>query len=131
VSTEVDTNDVNGDPNGNTTGVREDVTIRPVTKHGLTFERHVELGRYLYVASTVLQRIAVVDVSGNYGVGSVELRRARAAQTAVDRLRSTLDDAVYREHADACAHVYYPADEDVTLPHDCSTSNRRHRGRLG
>lgn len=65
----------------------------------------------------------VDDVSANYAATSAEYRALRQTLERVEKLRSALDSAVYREHVDACAHVYYGESEDE-LPHTCSTSNR-------
>lgn len=93
-------------------------------KPGLPLERHVEVGRRLYELHAELQALHV-EVSRAYPVNSTQVRRLNSTCDRLNAARSALDDAVYREHDGACAHIYYPAGERWNVPHACETSRTR------
>lgn len=92
-------------------------------KPGFTFERHVEVGRRLDELHAELQTLSV-EASRAYPLNSVQVRRLGSACDRLNATRSALDDAVFREHDEACAHVYYPAGEHHEVPHRCETRRR-------
>jgi len=100
-------------------------------KRGLTLERHIEVGARLSDLSGELTTL-LVETNQHYPVGSPQVQRLKQVVDRLAKARSSLDDAVYREHDDACAHIYYPLTEDegrgsehlVALPHRCGTSSR-------
>lgn len=91
-----------------------------MTKRGLPFARHVEVGRRLDELQTRLTHL-LVEASRSYPIGSPQVRRLSQACDRLSAARSSLDDALYREHDEACAHVYYPAGEAWSVPHVCET----------
>jgi hypothetical protein len=94
-----------------------------MTKRGYTFGRHVEVGRRLAELHEELQTL-LVEASQVYPLSSPQVRRLSSTCDRLSAARSSLDDAVYREHGEACAHVYYPAGERWDVPHDCETRRR-------
>lgn len=82
-----------------------------------TLERHGEIGARLEQIHSELQTLSC-EIGNAYGSSSRETEAFDRTLRGLARLRSTLDDAVFREHDAACAHIYYPAG-DVELPHRC------------
>lgn len=85
--------------------------------------RHIELGRRLAELHDELTHLTV-ELNRDYPRTSPQLRRLGQTCDRLSAARSSLDDALYREHDEACAHVYYPAGEHWELPHVCETRRR-------
>lgn len=94
-----------------------------MVKRGLSLERHIELGRRLDELQTELIHL-LVEVNRAYPLGSPQVRRLNQTCDRLSGARSALDDAVFREHEEACAHIYYPAGEHWEVPHRCETRRR-------
>lgn len=94
-------------------------------KPGITFERHIEIGRRLAAIRDELLTLSV-EVANAYprsGERAKFGRRLDTALNAVDSVRCVADSVVYGEHPEkACACVYYRGEEQYgPMPHTCDT----------
>jgi hypothetical protein len=92
-----------------------------MTKRGLPLERHIEVGRRLAETQDELVRLTV-ELNEYYPRASPQVRRLSQTCDRLNAARSSLDDAVSREHEAGCAHIYYPGGERWDVPHRCDTS---------
>ncbi|TCC01336.1 hypothetical protein [Kribbella soli] len=111
------------------------MTGRP--KPGLTFERHVEIGKRLLEIRLELMDL-LIETSGAYPRTSAFARKLKQALDRVDAARSAGDSACCDdEPRKFCTHVYYGHDlyyprndfdrrwsGSTELPHQCGTSYR-------
>lgn len=68
-------------------------------KKRLEWERHQEIGSVLCAAARLLVSLSV-EVSTTYGVTSKAAKQVDSATTAINRLRSELDNRLFQEHGE-------------------------------
>lgn len=96
----------------------------PKRKSGLTMARHREIGAELRVMRDTLVTLAV-EIGNAYPVTSRHYGVGERAWTAVDRLRSRLDSAMFVEHPDeASTKVYYGGRPDSGVRKDPAPAER-------
>ncbi|MFF2374852.1 hypothetical protein ACFVUW_10765 [Streptomyces xiamenensis] len=84
-------------------------------KPRLTFEEHIEMGRFLASIRDELTRrnTQLANAYPRSGREGAPARRLDTAIGAIDRARCELEEALYGEHpAQARVTVYYPQPED-------------------